>query len=329
METAKLIVDLIGTLIWPLVVMTIVLMFRKQIISRLKDIKELELPGGFKATLNEVKEIVSTSVQLQEKKIAPQLTEDNFLISQPENLEVSVFNLRLNIEREVSRIIQISPEWERSDTRTLKSKVDILLELGWIDKNIYGSLISFVEITNELFHLTGKSNRDLNDLFKIGSTLYYHIRYLKTVRELLDNFNGNMLWQTEKGVRNKKYHFYSAIASETERFDYSYEAFVDAATKFNIKDPKVHHNWRPWGEILIPTLEEYIQILEFRKAELTRVLNNPQKAHQDKKFDEWQWPEDWEIQWNRPLMRESFNETQLELIRTQAAIDLYKNKKHV
>jgi len=327
METAKLIVDLLGKLIWPVVIMAIFLMFRKQIIIRLKDIKVLELPGGFKATLDEVKEIISTSSQLKEKIIDPQLTEDNFLISPPENIQVSVFNLRLNIEREVSRLIQISSEWKRSDKRTLRTKVDILHKLGWIDKNVNDGLISFVEITNELFHLTEKSDKDLNDLLKIGSTLFYHIRYLKIVRELIDNFNGNLLWEAERGVRNKKYHFYSAVASEAERFDYSYEALVDAATKFNLKDPKVHNNWRPRGEILIPTLDEYIQILEFRKSELTRVLNNPQKAHQDETFNEWQWPQDWQIQWNRPLMKDSFNETQLELVRTQAAIDLYRHKK--
>lgn len=327
MDKAKLIVDLIGILIWPLVIMTVVLMFRKQIINRLKDIKELELPGGFKATLNEVKEIVSTSIQIKEKQIEPQLTEDTFLISPSENIQVSVFNLRLSIEREVSRLIQISSAFERSDTRTLRTKVDILYKLGWLDKNVYDGLISFVEITNELFHVSGKSDKDLSDLFKIGSTLFYHIRYLKIVRELIDNFNGNLLWETDKGVRNKKYHFYSAVASEAERFDYSYEAFVDAATKFNIRDQKVHNHWKPWGEILIPTLDEYIQILEFRKSELSRVLNNPQKAHQDREFNEWQWPQDWQIQWNRPLMKDSFNETQLELIRTQAAIDLYSRKK--
>ncbi|MDF2449470.1 MAG: hypothetical protein K0R26_1974 [Bacteroidota bacterium] len=54
MEKAKLIIDLIGMLIWPTVVMTIVLIFRKQIIIRLKDIKEVEF-GGFKAKLNEIK----------------------------------------------------------------------------------------------------------------------------------------------------------------------------------------------------------------------------------------------------------------------------------
>jgi hypothetical protein len=51
MEIAKLIVDLIGKVIWPLVLMVIVWKFRKQIAIRLKDINEIELPG-FKAKLD-------------------------------------------------------------------------------------------------------------------------------------------------------------------------------------------------------------------------------------------------------------------------------------
>lgn len=327
MEITKLIVDLLGTLIWPVTIVLIILMFRKQITSRLKDIETLELPGGFKATLTKVNEIVLTSVQLKEEKIEPGLTEDSFLLSPSDSIDISIFNLRLNIEREVSRIIQLSPEWQRTDTRSLGNKVDILHNLGWIDQKVHDGLVGFVEVTNDLFQLRDKINSDLRDLFNIGSTIYYHIRYIRIVRALIDSFNGNMLWSTDKGVKNKKYHFYSAIASEAERFEYSYEAFVDAATKFNLKDPKVHHNWRPWGEILIPTLDEYLQILEFRSNELTRVLNNPQKAHENRSFNEWQWPQTWEVQWNRPIISASFNETQLELIRTQAAIDLYRRKK--
>jgi len=55
MEVLKLIIELIKALIWPSVIFTVVLMFRKQIRQRLQDVNELELPGGFKAKLSEVK----------------------------------------------------------------------------------------------------------------------------------------------------------------------------------------------------------------------------------------------------------------------------------
>jgi hypothetical protein len=51
MEIAKLIVDLIGKIIWPLVLMIIIWKFRKQIAIRLKDVNEIEFPG-FKAKLD-------------------------------------------------------------------------------------------------------------------------------------------------------------------------------------------------------------------------------------------------------------------------------------
>ncbi|HEY5391884.1 MAG TPA: hypothetical protein VIJ57_07210 [Hanamia sp.] len=54
MEIAKLVIDLIGKIIWPIVLLVIVWKFRKQIVSRFKDINEIELPGGFKAKLSQV-----------------------------------------------------------------------------------------------------------------------------------------------------------------------------------------------------------------------------------------------------------------------------------
>ena len=51
MELAKLIVKPIGILIWPGLILSVLLMFRKQIQDRFKDIKNFELPGGFKASL--------------------------------------------------------------------------------------------------------------------------------------------------------------------------------------------------------------------------------------------------------------------------------------
>ena len=47
-EVIKLILDFIGILIWPSVVLIIIFMFKNQIRSRFIDIKEVELPGGAK-----------------------------------------------------------------------------------------------------------------------------------------------------------------------------------------------------------------------------------------------------------------------------------------
>jgi hypothetical protein len=70
MEVAKLIVDLLGAIVWPVTVLIIILIFRKQINSRLKDVKEVELPGGFKAKLNKAKiEALKDEVSEELKKI--------------------------------------------------------------------------------------------------------------------------------------------------------------------------------------------------------------------------------------------------------------------
>jgi hypothetical protein len=65
MEIAKLVVDLIGKIIWPIVLLVIVWKFRKQISSRFKDINEIEFPGVLKAKLSQ--EIRATVEEVTEK----------------------------------------------------------------------------------------------------------------------------------------------------------------------------------------------------------------------------------------------------------------------
>ena len=46
MEWLKIITQFIGSLIWPTIVLTLALLFRKEIRNRLGAIKELKYPGG-------------------------------------------------------------------------------------------------------------------------------------------------------------------------------------------------------------------------------------------------------------------------------------------
>jgi hypothetical protein len=328
MEIAKIILDFISAIIWPVVVITIVLMFRKQISNRLQDIKELELPGGFKATLNEVKKFVVGSKEVSEKKVSAKLVEHSFELNITNDLQLSVFNARINIEKEISRMIQLSQLGFEFQEINILNKIDKLSELKWINNDTKDSLRKFISITNQVVHSQIKSEDELNEALKISSIIYYHIRYIRIIRELLDNFNGNMLWQTDKGVNNKKYHIFSAIASEAQLFDYSYEAFCEAANLFNEKNPEVHHNWRPGGHIIIPSMQEYVNILKFRASEISRYINVKSDEMWRKDFNEWHWPKEWETTWNRPLssLGNSYNEMHLELLKTNSAINLYENK---
>ena len=77
MEAAKLIVDLIGKLIWPIIVIIIVWKFRKQISSiRFNDINEFELPGGIKAKISqEIKAVIEEATDDLDSPIIKDQTE--------------------------------------------------------------------------------------------------------------------------------------------------------------------------------------------------------------------------------------------------------------
>ncbi|HVW13016.1 MAG TPA: hypothetical protein VHB54_04290 [Mucilaginibacter sp.] len=72
MEIAKLIVDFIGKIIWPVIVVFIIWKFRKPIAARLKDIKEIELPGGFKAKLDKLEQVIEAKIEESKEPIIDQ-----------------------------------------------------------------------------------------------------------------------------------------------------------------------------------------------------------------------------------------------------------------
>ncbi|MCW3125401.1 MAG: hypothetical protein JWO03_1059 [Bacteroidetes bacterium] len=78
MEIAKLLVDLIGKTIWPITIFILIFLFRKQIKDRLKYIKEVEFPGGFKAKLSAEKIKALTEETTDELKIIDETESDPY-----------------------------------------------------------------------------------------------------------------------------------------------------------------------------------------------------------------------------------------------------------
>jgi len=71
-EAAKLVLDYLGVLIWPAVVFSISLVFRKQLIALLDRIRHAELPGGLAVDLSQdIKEVKELSTKLQETPAPP------------------------------------------------------------------------------------------------------------------------------------------------------------------------------------------------------------------------------------------------------------------
>jgi hypothetical protein len=90
MEVSKLIVDLIGKIIWPILTFAIVWKFRKPIATRLKDINEIELPGGFKAKLEKLDQVIEAKIEESIDKV------ENPIVHQTETTKAQGVSIETN-----------------------------------------------------------------------------------------------------------------------------------------------------------------------------------------------------------------------------------------
>ncbi|MFG6094760.1 hypothetical protein D0962_15745 [Leptolyngbyaceae cyanobacterium CCMR0082] len=89
MEIAKLLLEYIKVLAWPSVILTIVLMFRKQIESLIKRLEKADLPGGVSISLRaEILEAKKLSEQVIAEPLSPQA-------KGVQNLPLTEANLRM------------------------------------------------------------------------------------------------------------------------------------------------------------------------------------------------------------------------------------------
>ena len=73
MEIAKLVLEYLRVLIWPAVVATVCLVFRRQVVALLNRIRHAELPGGVALDLDqEIKEVKALSARVQEQPAPPE-----------------------------------------------------------------------------------------------------------------------------------------------------------------------------------------------------------------------------------------------------------------
>jgi hypothetical protein len=91
MELAKLILNFISSLVWPSVALIIVLLFRKQIRGRFKDIQTIELPG-IKATLNSEKVKAIIEETASEISASGDNIEKGFISKQFKRIAVQIDN---------------------------------------------------------------------------------------------------------------------------------------------------------------------------------------------------------------------------------------------
>jgi hypothetical protein len=322
-EWAKVIVQAVQVLIWPVTVLIILLMFKRQISGRLASVTKAELPGGLKFELGELKDAVEKSPELAKRSISPSMLPSDKEPIRIDDPLLAVINVRLEIEREVVRLAQVSLGSNRAVRFDISLLISQLSEKQVLSKGTRDKLLEYTRITNKILHTSGISADDIVKSLSIGASLLSHLRYVRAVEQLLRDFDGSLQWHWREADRtNRKYHFWSAIADSLPEFDYSYEAFREAAVKFNTLKAG-----SKYGEVYIPPMQEFLKILEFRRGELERILQGRWwNGDEWEKLQRWQWPQEWgEITWNAPIVH-SANEAEVELLRTDRAIEQYSQQ---
>jgi len=300
MEWVKLAIEFMKVLAWPLVALIIAIMFKRQFSDLTRRVTKAKLPGGFEFEVEALKKSLENE--------APGLR----------TISANPHQIIGKLEKAVIKLAQHS--------------LGVGIDLGNYDRNkVLENLENSKRISSEesrnikkLFsilesdQITKASTKELEEAMLAVYVAIARLEEIYNVEVLCYEFQANGVWHYRESCDDKiyseKYHFWSAIAAEAPIFNYSYEAFLEAAERHNKKEQKYR--------VYIPSRSEFVQILEFRKRELERYVNDYQNV------EKWVWPDQWgPVIWNCPIVREGgANKALREIVDTKLAIQFYQGK---
>jgi len=331
MEWAKLIVDAVQGVIWPLTILIVLLFFRREIRDRLAAITKAEFPGGVKFEIERVEQAVKMSPEITQRAVpvAPLSPADELLGLRDPLLAVA--RTRLEVENQVVKLCQVSDCERRIDRAGIKPLLSELQEKGILKGETSKQLSDYMQVTDRIIHSGAPDASDVVRSLSVGADLLAHLGYVYSVQYLLRDFEGHGIWHMHMEREGRVW--WSAIASELPHFGYSYEAFREAADAFNRKEERRASDLgREPHVIPVPSVAEFVEILEHRRSELARILDAETKWGADQeRLLEWRWPRKWgRIGWSGPILREGWYPRQAEedLLRTETAIEHYQRLAH-
>ena len=290
MEWAKLAVEVVKALAWPIVVTVLVAAFRRPIAVALSSVTRVKLPGG---------------VEIEFRSLGNAVTDTGLQIKQ----EI------VKLARLVFGPKEASYERALHLLARLKEKEILSLDLA-------RALDEFVRASGRRFSSTGIGVEELAALLGRGASLLGLLRHTHNVQRAVHELEGGV-HHIPRGER-RKYYFWSIIAATVPQFDYDYEALREAVIMLGGREEQLAREAQRTADRLeLPRLSEFLQILGFRRKELLRVkaLGYGDAWRQSR---EWQWPGEWgDIDWNQPIVDEPGQEEE-EILRTEAAIERYQ-----
>lgn len=334
MELAKLIVAATQAVIWPVTVMVVLLLFRRQIRDRLAAVTKAEFPGGVKLEIERVEQAVEMSPEITRRAVpVAALGPADDLLGLRDPL-LAAARIRLEVENQVVRLCQVSNCETRIDRAGIKPLLSELHERGALKAQTSKQLSDYMQVTDRIIHSGAPDASDVMRSFSIGADLLAHLGYLYSVQYLLRGFESHGIWHmhTHGHAEEEGKVLWSAITSELPEFGYSYEAFRESAEAFSRKEKqRASELGRMPHVIPVPTLAEFVEMLEHRRSELARILDAETTWGADQKqLMEWQWPRKWgRVGWSGPILRGwqggwYRSQAEEDLLRTEAAIEHYR-----
>jgi hypothetical protein len=304
MDWAHLGVDAARTLVWPVTILVIIFLFRRQIRELLPHVQEAEF-GGLKLRLDTLQKEVKDSPENTRRRLSS------------EDLTAK----RLAIEEQLIGLSQVRLlGFKRRRIRRPDVLVSVLTEKGVLSESVATSLTDYFWITDQLLRAPSMDDDETVHALFVGDMLFASVRHRYLVEHLVYDFMSHGIWRPLPDEPNK-YHFWSAIASEAPEFDYRYEVLAEAVERYKERDQR--------AQMPLPTQEEFVEILNFRRREIIRVLDLPwgtdTAARMREQGRKWNWPEEWgHISWNGPVVQpDSPWEVEKQLFLTTRAIELY------
>ncbi len=336
MEWFKIALQFVGTLVWPAVILTIVMIFRRELRGIIGSIKEVKYPGGS----------VTMEVALLEERIgrggilserSESLSFHRATLPSVADPQLAIAQMRTDVERELLRLSWHFLDSSSSEQLGLDRRIDELQTANAITLEFANSLRDFIRLANSVIHGAEVATDVKTRLTSVGASIVSQLHYQRKVSEAMREFDGDLLWHAHRHHKgNRNYYFWSAMAATLPEIDYSYEIYREAAERHKQKLVKAEHV-PDAEEFYVLPLDEFVQVLEFRESELLRLIetwhqhkgdsNNLWKAFE--KANYWQWPSNWGgLGWNGPIIRHGLTifAAEDDLVQTRSALNRYRMK---
>lgn len=323
--------QLLGSVAWPLTLVTFFVMFRGEIRRRLSAVKEVKYPGG-SITLGEVERLEAT-VELsgsEVKRLPPPVTAPPAIAHM--DAQLSIAHMRLEVEKELFRLSQTAIHEDSITSWHIGRHIDELEKAAVLPPQLAANLRTFIELTNKILHAPDASSEVALRSATIGSLLVAELRHRRLVFEMVRDFEGHGLWHMHRHLEDdesRKRYFWSAVAATLPEFAYDYDVYREAAERHNQLETERGHERQ---SVYVLPLDEYVKVLEFRESELLRLIATWREPGGWKAFEEankWRWPKEWgNLGWGGPIIRDrlSLHTAEQDLMETRAALARYRSR---